>query len=54
MPNFSRHNGKIRNLIVLIVKLVTGGSGGTRITSATADVAIRALLFDKELNGGKL
>jgi len=31
---------------------MAGASGGTKITTSTADVTIRALLFDQELNRG--
>ena len=31
---------------------MAGASGGTKITTSTADVTIRALLFDQELNTG--
>ena len=35
---------------VFLVKLMAGASGGTRITTSTAAVAIRAVLLDEELN----
>ena len=52
VPTPECESSEISKLLIFfyLVKFMGGGSGGTRITTATAAVAIKSLLFDLDGN----